>query len=489
MTPIFKLHMLYLKKHYKNKRVVTMEQTWTQEQIHTIIENQQTFFQSNKTKSIEFRKEQLIKLLHSMKQHEQAFYEAFQKDLGKPVFETYSTEYGVVIASIRQMIKHLSKWAKPQRKKRSLATFWSKNSVYLEPYGVSYIVGPFNYPLQLILVPLVGAIAAGNCALMKPASKTPNVANVIASVINNVFPKEYLYVIQGEHGLDQMILAEKLDFIFFTGSPAVGKIVMRAAAENLTPVILELGGKSPGIVTKDCDLQLAAERLVWGKFLNTGQTCIAPDYILVDDDVKRPFVNATIQAIREFYGSSIKENKDYGRIVAGSATQKFIQMIEENKEHLLFGGEYDEAQRYIEPTLFDIDLKTDNSLMADEIFGPLLPICSYRNLDEAIAYIKAHHKPLALYLFSNDKMIQEKIISEVSFGGGCINQTLLHFVNEELPFGGVEFSGMGNYHGKYSLEAFSHQKAVVFGSTKLRLKLIFPPYTDKHLNLIKKIMK
>lgn len=239
-----------------------METNWTQEKIHQLVTNQQQFFQTNQTKSLDFRRQQLEKLLKSMEAHEQDFYQAFQKDLGKPIFETYATEYGVTIASIRQTLKNLNKWTRPERKKRALVSFLNKNKVYYEPYGVSYIVGPFNYPLQLVMVPLVGAIAAGNCAIIKPASKTPAVAEVISQVINDVFPEEYLFVIQGAHGLDQMVLKEKFDFIFFTGSPTVGKIIMSAAAQNLTPVILELGGKSPGIVTKDSDLALAAKRLI-----------------------------------------------------------------------------------------------------------------------------------------------------------------------------------------------------------------------------------
>lgn len=466
-----------------------MSHSWTQEEIHQLVSDQQQYFQSNQTKPIEFRRRQLEALLNSMQKHEQDFYHAFQQDLGKPLFETYATEYGVTIASIRHTLKHLKKWTRPERKKRSLTTFLNKNKVYYEPYGVSYIIGPFNYPLQLIMMPLVGAIAAGNCAIIKPASKTPAVSQVISQVINEVFPKEYLFVIQGAHGLNQMVLKETFDFIFFTGSPAVGKLIMTAAAENLTPVILELGGKSPGIVTKDCDLALAAKRLIWGKFLNTGQTCIAPDYLLVDEQVKKEFIQLAIQTLKDFYSTNIKNNPDYGRIVAGNAINHFIQLIDENKEHLIVGGEYDEQERYVAPSLIDIDLNEKSSLMDEEIFGPLLPICTYQTIDEAIAYIKAHHKPLALYLFSNDSAMQDRILSEISFGGGCINQTLLQFVNDALPFGGVEYSGMGHYHGEYSVRAFSHAKSVVFGSTKIRLDLLFPPYTNKKLNWIKKILK
>lgn len=466
-----------------------MNQTWTQEEIHQLVSNQQTFFQTNQTKPVEFRRQQLEKLLKSMETHEQEFYQAFQKDLGKPLFETYATEYGVTMACIRQTLKNLNKWTRPERKKRALVTFLNKNKVYYEPYGVTYIVGPFNYPLQLVMIPLVGAIAAGNCAIIKPASKTPAVANVISKVINDVFPKEYLFVIQGAHGLDQMVLKETFDFIFFTGSPAVGKIIMSAAAQNLTPVILELGGKSPGIVTKDSDLKLAAQRLIWGKFLNTGQTCIAPDYLLVDKTIKEEFIQLAIQTLKDFYGTDIKNNPDYGRIVEGTAMSHFIQLIKDNQKNLIIGGEYDENERFVAPSLFDIDLNGNSTLMQEEIFGPLLPICTYESIDEAITYIKKHHKPLALYLFSNDRSIQNRILSEVSFGGGCINQTLLQFVNEALPFGGVEYSGMGHYHGEYSIRAFSHAKAVVFGSTRIRLDLIFPPYTTKKLNWIKKIMK
>ncbi len=459
-----------------------------QSDLQAIMKKQHTFFNTNQTKSISYRKEQLERLLINVKKHEEDFYWAFEKDLKKPKAEVYATELGLVLSAINDMLKNLDKWTKPVNKPRAVSSLLNKNTVFLEPFGTAYIIGPFNYPLQLTLVPLIGALAAGNCAIVKPSSKTPNVAAVIGAILGETFDEEYVKVLSPNSIDNASVLKERMDFIFFTGSTKVGKIVMEAAAKHLTPVVLELGGKSPAIVTEQADIEIAAERIIWSKLLNTGQTCIATDYVLVDEKVKNQFIKVLKEKIIEFYGQSIQENSDYGRIVQGSSIDKFIQLIEENRHSLIYGGEYDLKTRFVAPSLFDIGLTRENSLMKEEIFGPLLPICTYGQLSEAIQFVKEGEKPLAVYLFSDDRTIQKQILHELSFGGGGINQTILHVANDDLPFGGVGASGMGNYHGKYSIETFSHKKSVVFGRKDSMAKLIYPPYDQKKFDWIKRLL-
>lgn len=459
-----------------------------QTDLHLLLDKQRTFFDSNQTKEIAFRKTQLEKLLENLKKHEEDFYWAFEKDLNKPKMEVYATEFGLVISAIKDMLKNIDRWTKPQNKPRALASLLNKNEVYLDPYGVVYIVGPFNYPLQLTLVPLIGALAAGNCALIKPSRKTPHVAAVIGTVIAEIFDECYVKVLSPTAISDEDVLKERMDFIFFTGSTRVGKIVMKAAANFLTPVVLELGGKSPAIVTSDADINRAAERIIWSKLLNTGQTCIATDYVLVDAKIKEKLITALKEKIVTFYGTDIQNNSDYGRIVQGPAMNVFQKLIEENRQSIVYGGNYDLSNRFIEPTLFDIDLIRENTLLQEELFGPLLPICAYDHLDEAIHFVKSGEKPLALYLFSEDKAIQKRILKEISFGGGGINQTILHITNDDLPFGGVGYSGMGNYHGKYSINTFSHSKAVVYGRNDSMANIIYPPYDTKKFDWLKRLL-
>lgn len=459
-----------------------------QSDLQQILKKQRAFFNSNQTKDLSFRKEQLEKLLLNLQKHETDFYWAFEQDLSKPEMEVYATEFGIVTAAIKDMLKNVERWTKKQSKPRALASLLNKNEVHFEPYGIVYIIGPFNYPLQLTLVPLIGALAAGNCALIKPSRKTPNVAAVIGTVIAEIFDEEYVKVLSPTAIDDEAVLKERMDFIFFTGSSHVGKLIMKAAANFLTPVVLELGGKSPAIVTDTADIERAAERIIWSKLINTGQTCIATDYVLVDQKVKESLISALKAKITTFYGNELQNNSDYGRIVQGPAMETFKQLIEENKERIIHGGTYNLATRFVEPTLFDLPLSRENSLMEEELFGPLLPICAYDDLDEAIDFVRSGEKPLALYLFSEDKVIQKRILNEISFGGGGINQTILHITNEDLPFGGVGYSGMGNYHGKYSIDTFSHKKAIVYGRNDSMANLIYPPYSEKKLEWIKRLL-
>ncbi|MGX7149376.1 aldehyde dehydrogenase family protein [Enterococcus ureasiticus] len=459
-----------------------------QTDLQNILKKQHDFFNTNQTKSIPFRKAQLEQLLNNIKKHEEDFYWAFEKDLKKPKAEVYATEFGLVLSAIKDMLKHIDKWTKTENKPRAISSLLNKNTVTLEPFGTVYIIGPFNYPLLLTLVPLIGALGAGNCVILKASSKTPNVAAVIGAILGETFDEEYVKALSPGSIDNALVLKERMDFIFFTGSTRVGKIVMEAASQYLTPVVLELGGKSPAIVTEQADIELAAERIIWSKLLNTGQTCIATDYVLVDEKVKNQLVTALKEKISEFYGENIQDNPDYGRIVQGPAIDKFIQLIDENRQYLIYGGEYDQKTRFVTPSLFDIRLNRDNSLMKEELFGPLLPICTYRQLDEAITFVKEGEKPLALYLFSDDREVQKKILNEISFGGGGINQTILHVANDDLPFGGVGFSGMGNYHGKYSIETFSHKKAIVYGRKDSMAKLIYPPYTQEKFEWLKRLL-
>lgn len=459
-----------------------------QSDLQTIIKKQRTFFYSNQTKSISFRKEQLEQLLINVQKHEEDLYWAFEKDLKKPKVEVYATEFGLVLSAIKEMLKNLDKWTKPINKSRAITSLLNKNTVFLEPFGIVYIIGPFNYPLQLTLVPLIGALAAGNCVIVKPSSKTPNVAAVIGAILGETFDEKYVKVLSPNSIDNASVLKEPMDFIFFTGSAKVGKIVMEAASKHLTPVVLELGGKSPAIVTDQADIELAAERIIWSKLLNTGQTCIATDYVLVDEKVKSKFITALKDKIIEFYGENRQNNPDYGRIVQGTAINRISKLIDENQQYLIYGGEYDLQTRFVAPSLFDIALTRENSLMQAELFAPLLPICTYQDLNEAITFVKDGEKPLALYVFSDDRVIQKQILHEISFGGGGINQTILHVANDELPFGGVGASGMGNYHGKYSLETFSHKKSIVYGRKDSMAKLIYPPYDQKKFDWIKRLL-
>lgn len=461
-----------------------MEQT----AIQQLVKAQRDFFNTDQTKDRAFRKKQLNTLAKSLMKHEEDFYWAFEKDLGKPKMEVYTTEFALVLQEIKTLIKNLEDWTKVETVPRSVASFLNKSELYREPYGLVYIIGPFNYPLQLTLVPLAGALAAGNCAIVKPSSKTPNVAAVIRTVIHEAFPADYVRVLSPNFATNEEVLKERFDLIFFTGSPKTGKIIMEAAAKHLTPVVLELGGKSPAIITEDCDLDKAAEKIIWSKLLNTGQTCIATDYVLVPDALAEFFIILCCEKIQEFYGDNIRENPDYGRVISDSAWDRLDHLIKDNEYLIRYGGNRDRKTRFIEPTIFEIPLSREISLMKEELFGPLLPICHYQTIDQAIEFIKAGEKPLALYLFSENKKLQQRFMNQISFGGGGINQTILHVANEHLPFGGVGYSGIGHYHGKYSIDAFSHQKGIVYGRNDDTSRLIFPPYNDQKLNWIKKLL-
>ncbi|MBU8050313.1 aldehyde dehydrogenase [Staphylococcus aureus] len=436
------------------------------------------FFNTQQTKDISFRKDQLKKLSKAIKSYESDILEALYTDLGKNKVEAYATEIGITLKSIKNARKELKNWTKTKNVDTPLYLFPTKSYIKKEPYGTVLIIAPFNYPFQLVFEPLIGAIAAGNTAIIKPSELTPNVARVIKRLINETFDANYIEVIEGGIEETQTLIHLPFDYVFFTGSENVGKIVYQAASENLVPVTLEMGGKSPVIVDETANIKVASERICFGKFTNAGQTCVAPDYILVHESVKDDLITALSKTLREFYGQNIQQSPDYGRIVNLKHYHRLTSLLNSAQMNIVFGGHSDEDERYIEPTLLD-HVTSDSAIMQEEIFGPILPILTYQSLDEAIAFIHQRPKPLSLYLFSEDENATQRVINELSFGGGAINHTLMHLANPKLPFGGVGASGMGRYHGKYSFDTFTHVKSYIFKSTRLESGVHLPPYKGK----------
>nr|CAA71129.1 aldehyde dehydrogenase [Staphylococcus aureus] len=436
------------------------------------------FFNTQQTKDISFRKEQLKKLSKAIKSYESDILEALYTDLGKNKVEAYATEIGITLKSIKIARKELKNWTKTKNVDTPLYLFPTKSYFKKEPYGTVLVIAPFNYPFQLVFEPLIGAIAAGNTAIIKPSELTPNVARVIKRLINETFDANYIEVIEGGIEETQTLIHLPFDYVFFTGSENVGKIVYQAASENLVPVTLEMGGKSPVIVDETANIKVASERICFGKFTNAGQTCVAPDYILVHESVKDDLITALSKTLREFYGQNIQQSPDYGRIVNLKHYHRLTSLLNSAQMNIVFGGHSDEDERYIEPTLLD-HVTSDSAIMQEEIFGPILPILTYQSLDEAIAFIHQRPKPLSLYLFSEDENATQRVINELSFGGGAINDTLMHLANPKLPFGGVGASGMGRYHGKYSFDTFTHEKSYICKSTRLESGVHLPPYKGK----------
>ncbi|MDU2696756.1 MAG: aldehyde dehydrogenase [Staphylococcus epidermidis] len=440
--------------------------------------NSKAFFNTHKTKNLKFRKQQLKLLSKNIKNHENELLDALYKDLGKSKVEAYATEIGMLLKSIKLMRKELKNWSKTKQTDTPLYLFPTKSYIKKEPYGTVLIIGPFNYPVQLVFEPLIGAIAAGNTAIVKPSELTPHVAIVIRDIIEDTFDETYVSVVEGGIEETQTLLSLPFDYIFFTGSEKVGKIVYEAAARKLIPVTLELGGKSPVIVDDTANIKVASERISFGKFTNAGQTCVAPDYILVQRKVKNDLIKALKKTITEFYGENIEKSPDFGRIVNQKHFNRLNDLIQIHKDNVVFGGNNSKEDLYIEPTLLD-NITNDNKIMKEEIFGPILPIITYDNFDEVLEIIQSKSKPLSLYLFSEDENMTHRVLEELSFGGGAINDTLMHLANPNLPFGGVGSSGIGQYHGKYSFDTFSHMKSYTFKSTRLESSLFFPPYKGK----------
>ena len=454
-------------------------------EVQSLVSEQKAFFNTGKTKDAGFRKTQLTTLQKAIGENRVKILDALQQDLSKSAYEGYMTEVGIVLDEIRFIKKHLLKWAKARRVRTHLFQFPGSSYIYTEPYGVSLIISPWNYPFQLVIGPLIGSMAAGNCSVVKPSEYAPHTAQVFKEIISDNFDPNYIAVVEGEAAVSRALLDENFDYIFFTGSVAVGKAVMQAAARNLTPVTLELGGKSPCIVDRDVDLDVTAKRICSGKFINAGQTCIAPDYLLVHQDIKIELLDRMKFFIDRFYGADPQLSADYPRIVNEKHFLRLAQLM--NAGNIIAGGQTDRQSLYIAPTIID-DIAWDDPVMQDEIFGPILPVLAYNNLSQAIARVKELPKPLALYYFSNNRQNSQQIIKDTSFGGGCINDTLLHFANPHLPFGGTGSSGIGSYHGKKSFETFSHQKSILKRSFRLDAPLRYPPYGNK-LKILKKIMR
>jgi aldehyde dehydrogenase (NAD+) len=448
-----------------------------------IIAKQRQFFQTGKTKDLAFRIAQLQILKQLVMENKPAIIQALKSDLHKPEFETYATEIGVN-KEIDYALKHINNWTKPKKAAVPWDLFSYSAKIYPEPLGVILIIGPWNYPFQLIISPLVGAIASGNCTIIKPSEFAPHTSNLISELIHKYFSPEYITVIPGSVETSQQLLAEKFDHIFFTGGTAIGKIVMAAAAEHLTPVTLELGGKSPCIIDTDINLEHTAKRITWGKFINAGQTCIAPDYLLVDQKIKPDLINALKKYLEEFYGENPATSPDYARIIHQKHFHRLTNLLKCGK--VIIGGETKPEELYIAPTLLD-NVSLEDAVMQDEIFGPILPIIEYTDINEAITLINSRPKPLALYLFSQNKNLQKRILQETSSGGVCINDTVMQVAVSSLPFGGVGDSGMGSYHGKASFNTFSHYKSVLQNSLPWDIDWRYAPYQGK-LSLLKKII-
>lgn len=434
------------------------------------------YFDAGKTRDVDFRIAQLKNLKEGIRKYEPEIMASLYDDLHKPLFESYASEIGILYTEIDHVIRHLRSWASSRRVATPLIHFLSRSRIYHEPYGVVLIISPWNYPFLLAVTPLIGAMAAGNCVLIKPSELSSSTSQTIANMIGECFESDYVTVFQGEAEATKKLLEEKFDYIFFTGSTAVGRSIMTAATRHLTPVTLELGGKSPCIVHEDAGLKYGVKRIAWGKFLNAGQTCIAPDYVLIHRKIKDDFVEKMIRTIFSFYGEDPMKSPDYGRIVNERHFNRLVNLMKSGR--ILYGGKFLSKNLYISPTIID-QVSPDEPLMQEEIFGPLLPVIEYSDIDEAIAFINQRPQPLALYCFSEHKEIQDKVLRETSSGGGCINDTISHIGSQALPFGGVGESGMGAYHGKTSFDTFSHQRGILFRSNLVDIPLRYPPYRDR----------
>ncbi|EGQ27135.1 aldehyde dehydrogenase [Sporosarcina newyorkensis 2681] len=456
-------------------------------ELEIIMSKQKTYYVSGVTRSISFRKMMLEKLYDAIQHYEKEIIEALRKDLRKHPFESYVTEIGFVLSSITHTMDHLEEWITPEKVKTPIHLQPASSFIVKEPYGSVLVIGPFNYPFQLLLDPLVGSIAAGNCTVIKPSEDTPHTADVMKRMITGIFTPEYVSILQGGKEETQLLLHAPFDYVFFTGSAAVGKIVMKACAERLTPFTLELGGKSPVVVDQTADLKKAAEKIVWGKFLNNGQTCVAPDYVVAHISIYDQLLDELKRAIKKFYGKNVQKSPDYGRIINERHFQRLANILEHDQTYIVEGGELDQDDLFIEPTILALG-NWNGASMQEEIFGPILPLLTYENLGTVIQQINTMPKPLAAYFFTENDNAAEYFIETLPFGGGCINDTISHVGNIHLPFGGVGPSGMNQYHGKASFDTFSHSKSMMKKSTSVSVPIGYPPYKGK-LPLVKRIIR
>ena len=445
-----------------------------------ILETQKQYFQTRATRDVGMLKKLLSNLRSEILKKEEAIYEALYKDFKKSKFEAYFSEVGIIISEIDATLKHIDSWSKPKKIRAAGLNFPSRDYIYSEPYGTVLVIAPWNYPFQLAIAPVIAAIAAGNTVVLKPSEHTTHTSQLLENILSAVFRPEHLKVIQGGIPETTLLLKERWDYIFFTGSVPVGKIVAKAAAPYLTPLTLELGGKNPCIVDDSMPTQLIAKRLVWGKFVNAGQTCIAPDYLLVHNSIKTQLIHDLKSEITKAYGTNPQTSEDYPRIVNSAHLSRLIAMLKDSE--VIFGGTYDASDSYLAPTLIN-EPSMDSEVMKGEIFGPILPILSYETENDIQSILSHYDKPLGFYVFSSDSSFYKKMIETYSFGGGTINDTMIHFGNSKLPFGGVGESGIGTYHGKLGFDTFSHKKGIVIKANWLDIPLRYAPYTNKLKNL------
>lgn len=453
--------------------------------LDEIMLKQRQFFASGATKDVKNRRKHLKKLKQAIKENESSIYDALQSDFGKSPFETYVSEIGTILVELGHTISHLKSWAKPKRGKTPVSHLPGRSRIYAEPYGTVLIISPWNYPFNLAMAPVIGAISAGNTVFLKPSGAAPMTSRILYNILTGVFPTEWVAVFQEEE-VKKTILDLKYDYIFFTGGPEVGKLVMEKAAVHLTPLTLELGGKSPCLVLDDADFTVAARRVAWGKFFNCGQTCVAPDYLMITEKAKKPFFDAVKSEVKKFYGDNPASSPDFARVINDRHWERIEKLLHKGK--IVLGGEVDRKTRYIAPTIID-GISPKDPVMQEEIFGPVLPVITIESLDEAINFINERPKPLALYVFTSKRKNSGRVISETSYGGGCVNDTLKHFANGHIPFGGVGESGMGSYHGRGSFDTFTHYKSVYYNPTFFDNPLIYAPYTNFAANLIRKIVR
>ncbi|HDZ58781.1 MAG TPA: aldehyde dehydrogenase [Ignavibacteriales bacterium] len=450
--------------------------------INEVFNKQKLFFADNGTRELKFRKEQLKKFLNILKENEEKLNAAIYKDLKKSPFETYATELALIYHEIKLALKKLNRWTKQKRVRTNLANFPARSYLIPEPYGNALIIGAWNYPYQLSLLPAVSAIASGNTVIIKPSELSKNCSAMMAEIINNNFDPEFFYVLEGGAETARDLLQQKFNKIFFTGNPHIGKLVMKAAAENLASVTLELGGKSPTIILDDANLKMAAKRLAWAKFLNAGQTCVAPDYLLIHKKVKNEFLNLLVKNIIKNQGEKPDESDAFLRIINEKHFDRLAALIEKDK--IFYGGITNRNEKYISPTILH-NVSFDDKIMEDEIFGPLLPVIEFENTDDILKEIKSRPKPLSFYLFTNNRSLRGKILNELSFGGGAVNDAIMYFTNSNLPFGGVGNSGIGAYHGEAGFKEFSHYKSVLVKANWFEPFIKYPPYSDLKKKLLK----
>ncbi len=454
-------------------------------ELQELIVKQEQFFRSGITLDTGFRIRTLCKLRDLLREYHEELIEAFRLDLGKHPFESYGSEHGLAIQELGIMIRNLKKWSRPQRA-YTPAVHWFAKSFYLhQPYGRVLIISPWNYPLQLLFMPLIGAVAAGNCILAKPSRHAAHTSRLMQKLISENFDPGHIFLVEGGSETNRILLEAAFDYIFFTGSSEVGKKVMEAASKNLTPLSLELGGKSPVIVEPDAIPSQAARRILWGKLLNAGQSCVAPDYLLVHKDIRAALVEEMQKYLMNAYGPDLRNNQDYARIIDRPNAERLAGLLEGKK--ILLGGECEPSERYIAPALVLIE-DHDDILLQEEIFGPILPLVEYRHLEEAMSIIRKNPSPLTLYVFTRSRKVQQQVIRGTQSGSGCINETVVHFINPYLPFGGVGKSGMGRYHGKYSFEAFSYKRSFLKKATWVDFPVRYPPYKNK-IRLLKMLIR